>query len=65
MQLLMSNISTVGCDWRSTVRQKQATLIGGGGGILKYPSSEKFAENTPSKFWEIFLKNREKRRKLG
>ena len=37
----------------------------GGGGILKYPPQRKIFKNTPSKFWENFLKNREKLRKLG
>ena len=44
----------------------QATLIGGGGGILKYPPQRKNFENTPpSKIWEKFLKNREKLKNLG
>ena len=44
---------------------KQATLIGGGGGILKYPPQRKIFENTPLKFWEKFSKNRGRLRNLG
>ena len=46
----------------------QATGIGGvGGGIFGIPPpGRKFFENTPPwRFWENFLKNQEKRRKLG
>ena len=43
----------------------QATLIGGGRGISKYPPpSEKFVENTPSKFWEILFEKQRKTMKI-
>ena len=32
--------------------------MGGGGNILKYPPQKNLPKMPPSKFWEIFLKNR-------
>ena len=32
----------------------QATLIGGGGGILTYPPQKNLPKIPPLKFWEIF-----------
>ena len=45
----------------------QATGIGGVGGYFEIPPlAEKFWKIPPPlRFWENFLKNREKRRKLG
>ena len=45
----------------SLITYNQATLIGGGGGILKYPPpSEKFAENNPLKILGNFFRKTEK-----
>ena len=33
-------------------------------GYFEIPPSEKFAENTPSKFWEIFLEKQRKTKKI-
>ena len=46
---------------------EQATLIGGGGDFWNTPLRNicRKYPPPPSKFWEFFLKNGEKRKKLG